>query len=323
MLNWFPVARFTYTFSRSRSFDINYSGNTKQPTYNQLQPVADVSNPQFVTVGNPELGPEFNNTLNIRYNNFDFMKGDVLFSNLSFTFTKDKIVNNTINKGRGVQETRYQNDDGYYNLNGFYTYSKPYKNKKFVVGLNGRIQFSNNISYLDSLLNVGKNWVITQGVKFDVNFKWLELGVNASYSLNSTTWSLDGLQNTKTNSYILGSRARIYLPGKWVISYDAEKTINTGFDDNTGANPFLLSGHIEKQFGEKRNFTLRLSGFDLLKQNIGVSRTATANSITDTKTNRLGNYYMVTVSFRLSKFKGKAPEMQQGPPAGMGRPFGT
>lgn len=324
LLNWFPVARFTYTFSRSRSFDINYSGNTKQPTYNQLQPVADVSNPQFITVGNPELRPEFNNTLNIRYNNFDFMKGDVFFSNLSFTYTKDKIVNNTVNKGRGVQQTGYLNDDGYYNLNAFYTYSKPIKNKKYVAGLNGRIQYSNNISYLDSFRNVGKNWVLMQGAKLDVNLKsWLELGFSASYSLNSTNWSLEGLQNTKTSSYVLGSRAKIYLPHKWVISYDAEKTINSGFDDNTSANPFLLSGYIEKQIGEKRNLTLRLSGFDLLKQNTGVSRTATANSITDTKTNRLGNYYMFTVSFRLSKFKGKAPEIQQGPPAGVGRPFGS
>jgi hypothetical protein len=108
----------------------------------------------------------------------------------------------------------------------------------------------------------------------------------------------------------LGSRARIYLPGKWVVTYDAEKTINNGFDDNTAANPFLLNGYVEKQMGKKRNFTLRLSVFDLLKQNTGVSRSAMANSITDTRTNRLGNYYMITVSFRLSKFKGIQLQMQ-------------
>ena len=54
-LNYFPVVRFAYNFSRSRSLNINYSGNTTQPSFSQLQPVPDYSNQLYVTIGNPDL----------------------------------------------------------------------------------------------------------------------------------------------------------------------------------------------------------------------------------------------------------------------------
>ena len=132
LLNFYPVIRFAYNFSRSRSLSMNYNGNTNQPGYQQLQPVTDYSNPQYITVGNPNLKPEFNNSFSLRYNNFDFITGDVFFSFISFSFTKDKIVNNVFNRGFCVQETRYLNTNGYYTVTGFYNYSKPWRNRKYV-----------------------------------------------------------------------------------------------------------------------------------------------------------------------------------------------
>ena len=48
IVNYFPTVRYAYNFSRSRSLSINYSGNTSQPSYTQLQPVTDYSNPQYL-----------------------------------------------------------------------------------------------------------------------------------------------------------------------------------------------------------------------------------------------------------------------------------
>jgi hypothetical protein len=136
------VIRFAYNFSRSRSFNVNYNGNTSQPAYNQLQPVYDYSNPQYITIGNPNLKPEFTNTLSMRYNNFDFISGNVFFGNLSFYFTKYKIVNNTQKRGFGVQETQYLNSDGFYTVFAFYNFSKPIQNRKFVFNLGGNVTYN-------------------------------------------------------------------------------------------------------------------------------------------------------------------------------------
>src|SRR5690606_18303338 len=48
-----PIARFEYRFSRSKRLSFNYNGRPNEPSYSQLQPVTDSSNPQFPVTGNP------------------------------------------------------------------------------------------------------------------------------------------------------------------------------------------------------------------------------------------------------------------------------
>lgn len=314
LFNVLPVAKISYVFSRSRSLDISYNARNTQPSATQLQVAPDYSNQQYIVVGNPNLKPEFSNTLSLRYNNFDFIKGEVLFTNLSFSLTNDKIVYNTINKGSGIQETRYLNDDGYYSINGFYFFSKPYKNRKYVLGLNGLVNFNRNISFVDSVRNLGKNLVINQGVKLDVTLKeWLEVGASVTYAYNSNVYSLSSQAATTTNSYILGSNAKLYLPGNFILGYDVEKTFNTGFSSTATANPFIINSSLEKQFFKKKNASIKLQALDMLNENTSVTRTVSGNSITDSRNNRLGRYYLLTLSYRISKFNGKQPQMM-GPP---------
>ncbi|RYD77757.1 MAG: hypothetical protein EOP53_12455, partial [Sphingobacteriales bacterium] len=114
IFNYFPVVRYQYNFSKSKSFSINYSGSTRQPSATQLQPIYDSSNIQYITIGNPDLRPEFSNNLNLRYNNFDFITGNTFFGTINASFTNDKIVNNIFVTAPGRQETRYLNADGFY-----------------------------------------------------------------------------------------------------------------------------------------------------------------------------------------------------------------
>jgi len=82
--NIIPTARFVYNFSRSHSLSLNYNGSSSQPSFTQLQPVIDFSNPLYPVQGNPNLKPEFTNNFSIRYNAFSFETGNVLFTNFSF-----------------------------------------------------------------------------------------------------------------------------------------------------------------------------------------------------------------------------------------------
>lgn len=305
LINYFPVARFTYQFSRSRSFDLNYSGRTQQPSYNQLQPVTDNSNQQFIVTGNPLLRPEFTNTLNIRYNNFDYYTGDVFFSNVSFSFTNDKIVNNTFNKGLGVQETRYLNTNGFYSGTAFYYYSKPLFKKKLKLNFNGSVGYNNNISFIDSISNTAKNLVVSQGLSLDMTAgEWLELGITGNYSANNTKNSIQTQPANNTRTYSYGTSIRIDLPGKWILNYTMDKTINEGFGA-ANVNPLIINTYIEKQLFKETAASLRIQGFDLLNQNVNVTRTVSANAISDNRSNRLGRYFMVSFIFRFASFGGK------------------
>ena len=305
IVNYFPVVRFAYNFSKSKSFNLNYNGNTSQPTYQQLQPIYDFSNRQNIILGNPDLRPEFSNTFSMRFNNFDFISGNVFFSNISASFVKDKIVNNVLQKGFGLQETRYLNANGYYNLNAFYTYSKPIKNRKYVFNYGGTLNYNNNISFLNFEKNTGRNWIVSQRISMDYKIKkWLETSGGFSYTLNDNKSTLTPTANSSIKAFNLTHSSRLFFKNDFILSYDLEKNINKGYTNNVVANPLIINAALEKQFLKKKNASLKLQAFDLLNENTNVNRTVTAYSITDTRTNRLQRYFMVSFVFRFSKFDG-------------------
>jgi Outer membrane protein beta-barrel family len=324
IVNYFPVMRIAYNFSKSKSLNINYNGNTNQPTFQQSQPTPDFSNLQNITIGNPDLRPEFSNTFSLRYNNFDFISGNVFFGNLSATFIKDKIVNDVTRVGNfGGQEIRYLNENGYYNINAFYTISKPIKNRKYVFNYGGVINYNNNISYLNSVKNTGKNWVVSQRFSMDYKLKnWFETSGGANFSMNSSNNSLTQSVNNNIRSWTLTHSVRMFFKHDFNVNYDVEKVLNTGYTDNVVANPFIVNATIEKQFLKSKNASIKLQGFDLLNQNINVSRNVDANSaaISDSRTNRIQRYFMMSLVYRFNKFKGAASGGPgfQGPPGGGG-----
>ena len=66
-----PFARFRYKFSKTRNLAIDYRMRSSQPSIAQLQPVADVSNPLNIVVGNPELKPTFTHRMSVRFSDFN------------------------------------------------------------------------------------------------------------------------------------------------------------------------------------------------------------------------------------------------------------
>ena len=313
-VNIFPIARFVYNFSRSKSVNINYSGNATQPTFSQLQPVADESNLQNITIGNPGLKPSVSNNVNLTFTNFNFITGKVLFTNFNISTIKNQIVNNTINKGAGRKLSIPQNVNGYYNMMGMYTFSRPYKNRKYVLTFNGSANYNHNINLIDSIKNVGQNWIVSQGVVFEYNLKeWLELGTGINYSLNDVKYKNKNnipstLQNSSSNAWTLSNNINIDLTKRTILKYDFDYTINNGISNGISQNPVLMNASLEQQLFKKKNGILKLAAYDLFKQNTNISRSVYENTITDTRSNRLTRYFILTFTYRLQKFAGVQPQ---------------
>lgn len=312
--NWFPVARFTYNFTRTKAINFNYNGSARQPSFEQLQPVPDISNPQYQTVGNPLLRPSNSHNFNTNFNNFNFSSGRIFLVNLGFNFIEDQIVNNVIffrnssGDKTGGQLTRPENVNGYYNANLFGTYSRPFKNRKYVISANSMVNYNNNISLVDSERNIGKNWLYTQGLNFEFNIPWLELVTGARYSLIYNDFSNASNPTTKTTTWVLSSDARFDLGAGFIFRWDFDYTINQGLAQGVQKNIALLNTSLEKEVFKKKNGIIRLAGFDVFKQNTNVNRSVNNNFIVDTRTNRLTQYFMLSFTYRLNKFTGTQPQ---------------
>ncbi len=315
-LNLIPVLRYSYNFSKTKEFNASYNGRNNEPSFNQLQPVTDVSNPQFPVVGNPNLKAEFSHNINIRYNNFNFEKGDVWFTNFSVNLTENKIVSNSVFLPGNKIETRYLNTNGFYSVNGFYTWSKPFAERKYTLSINGFANYSNNINFVDDQKNIGKNLIISQGANFQLNpAKWIELNPGVNYTANKNTYSISAQQNTKVSTWNLTFNGKAYIRKTWILGADFTKALNKGYTSGFAVNPFIMNTYLEKQFLKNNAASLRFQIFDVYNENTSISRSVTANSINDTRSNRLARYAMLTFSLKLQKFNG-----QQMPNTGMQMP---
>ncbi len=312
--NLFPNARFSYKFSKTRELSFRYDGRSNQPDYSQLQPITDQSNKNFYVTGNPNLNPEFSNNLRLRYANFDFATSNVLFANLSYSSTKDKITTNTISFPNSadstvLRENRYLNTDGYYNINGFYAFSKPFQDKKYVLRFRGSAIYNNNISFIDSEKNTGKNMILSQRVGLQINpVDWFELTPEATYTYNKNENTLNLRANTEVNSLGFNVETKVTFLETWIFGGKLDKTFNSGYS-TINSNPLIINSYIEKQFLKGKKASFKLQAFDILDQSTSLSYIATGNTTTLSESNRLARYFMLSFTFNFSKFAGNSSSM--------------
>jgi len=271
----------------------------------QLQPVADSSNLNNIIVGNPNLANEFTTTYRLRYNKFDGKSGNSLFINLSHDRTNNKIVSSRINNASGTgRTTTYQNTDGFSGYDGNASYNKPFSNRKYVVGINFAASYDNNISFTDGRRNKGSNWNLRPGTSFRLDLEnKVDVTLRANYTAYQTTTRDTSVITIKAQTLNYGIDGKNYF-GDLTIGYDFSKLLNYGFSKSVNSNPSILNVYAEYRMLKGKMLTLRLQGFDLFNKNTGVVRTVNENTITDTRSNRLGRYFLLSANIRMAKFNG-------------------
>jgi len=303
--NFIPSGRFSYKFSNQQSLDVNYWGRNNQPGFLQLQPITDNSNLQNVVTGNPNLKPEFINSINAHYKQADWSAGKVFIANFSYQRTNNKIVT-TKDRVPGTvnQLTSYINTDGFYTLQGDYDISKPFSaDRKFTLGYSGSGRMNNNISFTDGSRIEAKNLSWRQELEFRVDLKDIvNFEIETSYTENLTNYSTDTFTDRRSNRFEYGIEGRNYFFKDLTLGYDFSKQINTGFDNGSVRNPTLLRLYSEYRFMKDNMAAIRIEGFDLLDQNSGISRDVFDNVIVDRQVNRLGRYFMLSLIYRVRKF---------------------
>ena len=66
-LTLYPSAFLSYTPGEKNSFQLSYSRRVDRPSFNQVNPVRQISTPRLSIVGNPELEPQFTNSVELNY----------------------------------------------------------------------------------------------------------------------------------------------------------------------------------------------------------------------------------------------------------------
>ena len=302
--NFFPRAGFTYKFNSNRRLQINYNGNTRQPTIQQLQPVADNSNPLNVQVGNPNLKQEFSHNINLYYNDYKVLKERGINFSTSYGITSNAIRNSTVTDSIGRTRYQYVNMNGNYNYRARIGYSQKLP-KLWGVNFNTGYSFYENVSssYVNGLLNESHsgNHSISLGFsKFKENVFDIYTGNSFTYNTSSSSIRKDVNNNYWSINGYMG--VNVQLPGKIEISQSVSANFRQQTEVfKTNNNVITWDAYVAKKLFKDKKSEIRVSAFDILDQNKGVNRNTGSTTVTEVTTETLHRYFLLSFIWNFTK----------------------
>jgi hypothetical protein len=308
-LNYLPTASFNYQFARSRSFRFSYRGTTRMPNVTQMQDVEDVTNYPYITKGNPSLKQEFNHNISLSYNFFDIIKFRNLFAFVTFTSTENKIANyiEQLQGGLAQRSTPVNINEGIYSINGNFNLGFPIKQLKGGnFNTNTRIGFNRDANFVDRIKNYTKT--VTAGEDLRLSYFWkekLDLGVNAGVTYNSVNYSVQSRNNTSYFTHTYSLDATYNFPFGFIVSSDFDYTFNTGRTNGYNRNYAMWNGSIAQEVLKSKRGEIKLSVYDILNQNVSITRNTGANYIEDVQSSVLNRFFMLTFSYKLNRMGGR------------------
>jgi len=314
-VNFTPTVNIQFNFSKTQNLRVNYTGRTGQPSVTQLQPIITTSDSINFTQGNPNLKQQFTHSLRLLYHNFDPTTQHVIFATVNASMISNDIQNSIVYlpsppNTKGSQLTMPVNLNGTYNVSGYFNYGFPLKKPK------SNLSFISNISYNQSQTLINNVSDYTRNTSLGETLSWttnLKDNFDMNFSSSTTYYiarnTLQSYQNLNYFTQVLSAEITYYTKSGWIFATDFDYTYNGNRAAGYNASVPLLNPSIAKQIFKNKRGEIRFSVFDLLNQNVSVSRSVSANTIVDSRSNVLTRYGLLTFTYNLRKFAGQQQRM--------------
>jgi hypothetical protein len=300
-VNWFPQANFSYTFSSNRRLYLNYNGSTSQPSLQQIQPLRTNDDPLNIVLGNPLLQPSFRNRLSFSYNDFRALSGRSIYFSASYSNANNAFATSDYVDSVGRRFSQSINVDGNYNARAYLSYGFKLMDANFDIGT--ELSNSRNVN----IVNNRQNTTNSNTYNFHAYAgKEIEKLYNNSISVDATyTTSRSSIQkNVQVNywTYEINPDFDFFFPWKLQLHTDCNfifRQRTSVFDDNN--HVVLLNAWLGKKLLPGDALVIKISGNDILNQNIGFSRNATTNYISQVTYSTIQSYFMISAVWNFTK----------------------
>jgi outer membrane receptor protein involved in Fe transport len=313
--NWLPNAMLIYKLSSKSRIRIFYRASTNVPSISQLQNVINNSNTLQLSTGNPNLKQQLSNVLSTRYTFTNTIKGQSFFANIFLQTTNDYISNATyiaqrdsvlasgITLYKGSQLTKPVNVNGYLSMRSFFTYAMPVKKLKSSINLNAGFTYSKTPGLVNNVENLSNNYTYNAGIVIASNVsEYIDFTISYSANFNDVKNSIQLQSNNHYFNQVAGIQLNLLSKKGWFLQNDVNNQKYTGLSGGFNQDFWLWNAAIGKKFLKNHAGELKLSVFDLLKQNQSITRNATEIYIEDVQNKVLQQYFMLTFSYKIKNF---------------------
>lgn len=301
-----PIARFQLKLSSTHKLSLFYNGRANEPSFDQIQPVRDVSNPQRPILGNENLKVAFTHTLNGDYSNYIANSKFNYNLRLSSSFTENQVVSNSVQVpdvfGSFINETRYVNINGNNRQSVDYSLSKQTNDRKYNFSFIGSIDRNKRVALSNGIINTSENWGFKESFGPRVSpAAWIDINPYVSFDFNKTSYSI--ANNIEQKIWALSLDGNIYFLKRLQFGYALSKNFVSGINNNVSTNPFVINTMLQMKVFKNKG-ALQLRAYDLLNQNNFINRTTNDYGFTEIATNPNSRYVMLNLSMNLQKWTG-------------------
>ena len=297
-----------------------YRGSVDPPSVNQLQNVINNSNQFYYTTGNPDLKQQYTNNFITRYTYTNSVSGVSLFANVFLQSTKDYVSNavftalqdsmltNTVILYKGSQISKPVNLDGYVSARSFFTLGLPLKFIKSTFNFNAGLGYSRLPGLINNVSNIADNYNYNLGGVLASNIsEYVDFTLSYSGNINIVENSLRPELNNNYFVQTAGVTLNLLSKKGTFLQNDLSNQSYSGLTDGFNQQYWLWNVAIGQKFLKSNAGELKLSVFDLLKQNRSIARNVTESYVEDLKNQVLQQYFMLTFTYKLKNFgNGKA-----------------
>ncbi|MBN9384857.1 MAG: TonB-dependent receptor family protein [Chitinophagaceae bacterium] len=306
--NWYPNANLVYSFTSQRRLALRYNGYMSQPTLNQIQPIRTNDDPLNIYIGNPGLKPQFNNRIGLNFNDYKVLTDRGIWIDVSYSFT-DNAISSDILDTLGKRTNRAINVDGTNSYSGYLGYNFKWKKPELNFYIFSNFNKSTNVSVINHVQNTTNSGSYTLGGRvYKSKDKKYEASIEPSATYTDSRSSVNLQQPVRYWTWSIQPAVDLYLPLKFQVHADAQINLREKTDAfRNNLNNTLLNAWLGKKFLKGDALLVKVSGNDLLNQNIGFNRSANSNFITQTTFTNIKRFYMLSVVWNFTKAGTPAP----------------
>ncbi len=292
----------------NENLGLSYSIQSDMPDLNQLYPLVDSANITYLSLGNPNLRPTKRQEISVNFSHWDEHNGKNTFNfylNASIGKVDNFFADSSYTDELGRTRHFAVNADGnrYFSFNG--NFNKAVKIKK-----NHQLQFQfttyarldRTPNYVNEVSNVSNGF--TANNTFNVYYTYKGIwATNIKQTYNYYRSKQTGINNTiYSNVDMTTSFSSSVNPiSRWTIGSNVN--FNRRTFSSTAANTFTIwNAYTAYRLLKGNNLEFKFSAMDLLHQNRNVFNSGSNNTVTQTWTNTLQQYFMFSISYFPRKF---------------------